>query len=76
MPQRKLCGKLLALRGEAALPELLEALERRDVELRRLAFEVVRQILKREVIFDPYAPESLRRHQLMLLRENLERKAG
>jgi lipopolysaccharide export system ATP-binding protein len=66
----------LALRGEAALPALLEALERRDVELRRLVFEVVRQILKREVIFDPYAPESLRKHQLMLLRENLERKAG
>lgn len=69
-------GRELVLRGETALPALLETLERRDVELRRLAFEIVRQILQREVSFDPYAPESLRRHQLMLLRENLERKAG
>ena len=64
------------VRGEAALAALLEALERRDVELRRLAYEVVCQILKRDANFDPYAPETLRRHQLMLLRENLERKAG
>ena len=54
----------------------LEALERRDVELRRQAFAVVKQILQREITFDPYAPESLRKHQLMLLREHLERKAG
>ena len=36
----------------------------------------MQQILNRPVSFDPYAPESLRRHQLMLLREHLDRKAG
>ena len=66
----------LVLRGQAALPALLEALERRDVELRRQVFEVLQQILGCSVSFDPYAPESLRRHQLLLLREHLERKAG
>jgi len=39
-------------------------------------YEVIKQILQREVLFDPYAPESLRKHQLMLLREHLDRKAG
>ncbi len=75
-PDGPQAARELVLRGEAALPPLLEALERRDVELRRQVFEVVKQILQREVTFDPYAPESLRRHQLLLLREHLERKAG
>jgi lipopolysaccharide export system ATP-binding protein len=75
-PEHAQIAHELVDRGEAALPALLEALERRDVELRRLAFEVIQQILARPVIFDPYAPETLRRHQLLLLRENLERKAG
>jgi lipopolysaccharide export system ATP-binding protein len=75
-PDHALAAQELVVRGEAALPALLEALERRDVEMRRQAFEVVQQIMKREVSFDPYAPESLRRHQLLLLREHLERKAG
>ena len=46
------------------------------VELRRQAFEIVRHIMQREVSFDPYAPEAMRRHQLMLLREHVEKKAG
>ncbi len=66
----------LTQRGEAAVPALLEALERRDVELRRQALEVMQQVLGHPVTFDPYAPETLRRHQLMLLRDNVERKAG
>src|SRR5205823_306201 len=37
-------GRELVLRGQAAVPSLLEALERRDVELRRLVYEVLRQI--------------------------------
>jgi lipopolysaccharide export system ATP-binding protein len=66
----------LIARGAAAVPALLEALERRDVELRRQVLEVIQHILGRPVTFDPYAPEALRRHQLLLLRDNLERKAG
>lgn len=75
-PEHAQAARELVLRGTAVVPALLEALERRDVELRRQVYEVVKQILQREVTFDPYAPESLRKHQLMLLRETLERKAG
>jgi lipopolysaccharide export system ATP-binding protein len=75
-PDAPAAAQELCLRGPAAQPALLEALERRDVELRRQVFEILQQVLGRPVNFDPYAPESLRRHQLMLLRENLERKAG
>jgi lipopolysaccharide export system ATP-binding protein len=66
----------LLARGPAAVPALLEALERRDVELRRRAFEVLAQLLGDGAAFDPYAPESQRRQQLALLRERSERKAG
>jgi len=63
-------------RGQAALPALLEALERRDVEMRRQAHEVVQTILNGSIAFDPYAPEALRRQQLDQLREQVARKAG
>jgi lipopolysaccharide export system ATP-binding protein len=66
----------LRRRGPAAVPALLEALERRDVEMRRQAFDVLRQVLGGEVEFDPYAPEAQRLQQLALLRERAQRKAG
>jgi lipopolysaccharide export system ATP-binding protein len=66
----------LVQRGPAALPALLEALERRDVEMRRQAHEVVQTILQSPIPFDPYAPEALRRQQLEALREQFTRKAG
>jgi lipopolysaccharide export system ATP-binding protein len=66
----------LVSRGRAVVPALLEALERRDVEMRRQAFEVLQQILGGPVAFDPYAPEAQRRVQLAQLREHSERKAG
>jgi lipopolysaccharide export system ATP-binding protein len=66
----------LVERGTAAVPMLLAALERRDVELRRQALQVLQTILKRPMAFDPYAPEALRRQQLAALRELHERKAG
>ena len=66
----------LTQRGPAAVPALLEALERRDVEMRRQVFQVLQGILKGSAVFDPYAPEAQRRQQLALLREKLERKAG
>ena len=58
------------------MPALLEALERRDVEVRRQAFEVLRLLLGGQAEFDPYAPEAQRRQQLSLLRERTGRKAG
>jgi lipopolysaccharide export system ATP-binding protein len=66
----------LVRRGQAAVPGLLDALERRDVEVRRQAFEVLQQILGGAAVFDPYAPEAQRRQQLAVLREHGTRKAG
>jgi lipopolysaccharide export system ATP-binding protein len=68
-------SELLA-RGAAAVPALLEALERRDVEVRRKALDILRRLLPGPVDFDPYAPEAQRRQQLARLREQAGRKAG
>jgi lipopolysaccharide export system ATP-binding protein len=66
----------LVQRGSAAVPALLEALERRDVELRRQAFAVLQRILNGAGVFDPYAPEAQRRKQIAELRARYERRAG
>jgi lipopolysaccharide export system ATP-binding protein len=68
--------KQLMERGRAAIPGLIEALERRDVDMRAQAHLILQQILSRPIAFDPYAPEALRRQQIMGLREQLTRKAG
>jgi lipopolysaccharide export system ATP-binding protein len=62
--------------GVDAIPALLEALERRDVELRQRAFEILQRLLGGKAEFDPYAPEAQRRQQILQLRERMERKAG
>jgi lipopolysaccharide export system ATP-binding protein len=66
----------LVQRGVSVVPALLEAMERRDVEMRRRAFEVAQFLLGGSLAFDPFAPELQRRQQLALLRDHLERKAG
>ena len=68
---------VLELRGAAqeVIPALLEALERRDVEMREQAFLVLQHIAK-DIAFDPYAQEAQRRQQIALLRERYCRKAG
>jgi lipopolysaccharide export system ATP-binding protein len=66
----------LAMKGLAAVPPLLSALERRDPELRQLAVEVLQIILKHPIPFDAFAPEAARKLQLAALRELFERKAG
>jgi hypothetical protein len=68
-------GELLQ-HGPGSVPALLEALERRDLELRRHAFEILQRLLGGQVEFDPYAPEAQRRQQIANLRERTERKAG
>jgi lipopolysaccharide export system ATP-binding protein len=65
----------LVKRGPSVVQALLEALERRDVDMRRQAIEVLRQLVP-GVEFDPFAPEAVRRMQIALLRERLERKAA
>jgi lipopolysaccharide export system ATP-binding protein len=62
--------------GGAAVPSLLEALERRDAELRRRVHEVLQEIVPDVLTFDPFAPEALRRQQLAEIRQHFERKAG
>jgi lipopolysaccharide export system ATP-binding protein len=61
----------LAQRPDTAIPALVEALERRDMELRRRALAVLQQMLGEAVAFDPFAPESLRRQQVAVLRDRL-----
>jgi lipopolysaccharide export system ATP-binding protein len=65
----------LLQRGSSVIPALLEALERKDVEMRRQAFAVLQRLLE-GADFDPFAPEMQRRRQLAVLREALSRKAG
>src|SRR5205823_5114613 len=57
----------LVCKGPSAVPALLDALERRDVELRRQAFGVL-QLIDESVNFDPFAPEAQRRQQIADLR--------
>jgi lipopolysaccharide export system ATP-binding protein len=72
---RETAAAELLRRSQAAVPALVDALERRDVELRRQAYTLLQQILE-WVVFDPYAPESQRRQQLTFIREKLARKAA
>lgn len=75
-PDHALAAAELEKRGPGVTPALLAALERRDVEMRRLALQVLQNIIKRPLAFDPFAPEVLRKQQLASLREQFERKAG
>jgi len=74
--ERAVAAFELLQRGDEAIPHLLGALERRDVELRLVAFELLKQLIGDGAEFDPHAPEAHRRRQLAVLRERLERKAG
>jgi lipopolysaccharide export system ATP-binding protein len=66
----------LGKRGSIGLVALFEALERRDVEVRRHAWSVLQRYIGAGAEFDPYAPEAQRRQQLAKLRERADRKAG
>ncbi len=66
----------LVRRGHEAVPALLSALERGDVELRRRALLVLQHICGKGIIFDPYAPEIQRRQQLVAISEQYLRRAG
>jgi lipopolysaccharide export system ATP-binding protein len=62
--------------GYAALPILLQVLERTDLEMRRMAYHVLQRIDDRAGHFDPYAPQVQRRQQIDRLRDQFRRKAG
>src|SRR5262249_25660565 len=67
-------AELLAV-GAAAIPALVDALEWRDMEMRRRAFEVLQRLWP-GVVFEPFAPESDRVQQLAMVRAHMDRKAG
>jgi lipopolysaccharide export system ATP-binding protein len=75
-PDQETAAKQLIQAGQSTIPALIEALERRDVEIRRQAHLVLQQVLGHPIVFDPYAPEAQRRQQISLLREGFDRKAG
>src|SRR5439155_7792326 len=50
----------LVQRGTSVLPLLLEAMDRRDAEMRQVACEVLERILGAPVAFDAFAPEAQR----------------
>src|SRR5262249_32332617 len=54
-----------------SVPALLEAMDQRDMEMRRRAFAVLRQITGGGAVFDPHAPLQLRQQQLGALRQQL-----
>ena len=61
----------LAARGEVAVPFLLEAMDRRDMEMRRRAFAVLQHLTQGQAVFDPHAPAPFRQEQIARLREQL-----
>jgi lipopolysaccharide export system ATP-binding protein len=69
-------GELLRRGGPAVISALLEALERRDVELRSQASTLLDRLTNGKVAYDPYAPEALRRQQLADLRNHFGKLAG
>lgn len=67
----------LTTRGLAAVPALINALERRDLLMRQRAHQLLRYLLNGEVPFDPAAPEEARVRQVTALRRLWDqRKAG
>ncbi|MCS7168516.1 MAG: LPS export ABC transporter ATP-binding protein [Gemmatales bacterium] len=62
--------------GAVAVPVLLEALERRDPELRQRAWQLLQRIVGQPLPFDAFAPEAERRRALTRLREQFFRLAG
>lgn len=61
----------LLVRGEKAVPQLLEALERKEMEARRRAYAVLHRLTGGQAVFEPHAPAPLRQQQLTRLREQL-----
>jgi len=61
----------LLQRGKASVPPLVEALGRRETELRAYAFEVLQRLVPSPLHFDPHAAEDVRARQLAALRQQL-----
>jgi lipopolysaccharide export system ATP-binding protein len=66
----------LVTRGDAAVPVLLEALERRELVIRKRAFELLKFVARdaASLDFDPDAADDVRLRQVAYLRARLERR--
>jgi lipopolysaccharide export system ATP-binding protein len=63
----------LASRGNEVIPVLLEALERRELEVRHLAFRLLESITGETLNYQSDAPDDVRLRQVALLRARLEK---
>ena len=64
----------LASKGEVAVPVLLEALERRELDVRHMAFRLLESITGENLTFQSDAPDEVRLRQVAHLRARLERR--
>lgn len=62
--------------GAEALPVLIDALERREPEVRHIAHRLLEQILGESLGFDAAAPDDVRLRQAALLRVRFDRRAS
>jgi lipopolysaccharide export system ATP-binding protein len=67
--------KELSNYGSSALPVLIEALERRELELRHLAHRLLETITGDTVVFQSDASEDIRMRQIALLRAKYDKRA-
>ena len=65
----------LASRGDAAIPMLLESLERRELEIRHVAFKLLESITGQTHDYQSDAAEDVRLRQVAHLRAKLEKRA-
>ena len=66
----------LRARGRQAVPVLVEALERRELDVRHLAFGLLVHITGEPLTFQSDAPEEVRLRQVAYVRSKVERRAG
>jgi lipopolysaccharide export system ATP-binding protein len=67
----------LTMKGLAAVPALLDGLERRDLKTRHLAFRLLEQVTGESLAFVADAPDEIRLRQAAFLRARFDRrKAG
>lgn len=64
----------LTTKGQEAVPVLLEALERKELEIRHIAFRILESITGEQLAFQSDAPEEVRLRQVAFLRARLERR--
>ena len=66
--------KELSAKGREAVPALLEALERRELDLRHVAFRCLQFVTQEALDYQADAPEEIRFRQVAYLRLRLENK--